>query len=168
MTEDDDDGFCTDCYDTGIAGQTERACSCSAGDQYRAAPVTPHPSLEICVQWSDDGQHIRKWSRLPFESGQCLYSHPAPPTDDVGDISFEAMALEHLSELRAKLSTGDAVRKAKAIAAAVVQSACESDPADPEHPNTIAITCDDLECIVRTHVELAYERAALAKQGESN
>jgi hypothetical protein len=36
------------------------------------------PSLELCVQFSDNGQHIRKWSRFPFEGGECLYSHPAP------------------------------------------------------------------------------------------
>lgn len=35
-----------------------------------------YPSLEMCVIFSDDG-HIRKWSRDPFEGGECLYSHPA-------------------------------------------------------------------------------------------
>lgn len=35
-----------------------------------------HPSLEICIQFSEDGKHIRKWSRFPFEGGECLYSHP--------------------------------------------------------------------------------------------
>ena len=37
-----------------------------------------HPSLELCVQFSDDGQHIRKWSRLPFDGGTNFYSHPMP------------------------------------------------------------------------------------------
>ena len=39
----DDDGPCTTCDDTGITIQTERPCSCEAGDQYRVkggAPVT--------------------------------------------------------------------------------------------------------------------------------
>lgn len=42
---------------------------------------------------------------------------------------------------------------AKAIAASVVQSACETDPADADHPNTILICTDDLETIVRNAVE---------------
>lgn len=46
-----------------------------------------HPSLELCVQFSDDGQHIRKWSRIPFEGGECLYSHPATPA--AGDAEVE-------------------------------------------------------------------------------
>lgn len=41
----------------------------------------------------------------------------------------------------------------KAIAAAVVQSACESPPADHEHPDTILISTEDLETIVRVAVE---------------
>ncbi len=49
-------------------------------------------------------------------------------------------------------------REAKTIAAAVVQSACETDPADPEHPDTILIACADLESLVRMHVESADER----------
>lgn len=36
-----------------------------------------HPSLEICIQFDETGQHIRKWSRVPFVGGECLYSHPA-------------------------------------------------------------------------------------------
>lgn len=47
----------------------------SSGDAVAFAMM--HPSLELCVQFSDDGKHIRKWSRVPFEGGECLYSHPA-------------------------------------------------------------------------------------------
>lgn len=36
-----------------------------------------YPSLEICIQFSDDGKHIRKWSRIPFDGGTNYYSHPA-------------------------------------------------------------------------------------------
>ena len=46
-----------------------------------------YPSLELCVQFSDDGQHIRKWSRLPFDGGTNLYSHPPqsqPNADQAG------------------------------------------------------------------------------------
>ncbi|EPR09803.1 hypothetical protein M527_06655 [Sphingobium indicum IP26] len=45
-----------------------------------------YPSLELCVQFSEDGRHIRKWSRLPFDGGTSLYSHPAspPPQNDAG------------------------------------------------------------------------------------
>lgn len=31
LTEADDDGPCTDCWDTGMTVQTERPCSCDAG-----------------------------------------------------------------------------------------------------------------------------------------
>lgn len=58
-------------------------------------------------------------------------------------------------------------REAKAIAAAVVQSACETDPADPDHPETILISCEDLESLVRTHVECADERTTLSDMGET-
>jgi hypothetical protein len=75
--------------------------------------------------------------------------------------SAENIAAE-LNRLAAPRPTQVAeTREAKVIAAAVLQSACETDPADPEHPNTIMITCEDLESLVRMHVELADERAAL-------
>lgn len=51
---------------------------------------------------------------------------------------------------------------AKAVAEAVLQSACETDPADPEHPDTVILTCGDLESLVRFHVEVACERALAA------
>ena len=41
----------------------------------------------------------------------------------------------------------------KEIAASALQTACESDPADPEHPDTICITTGDFETIVRCAVE---------------
>lgn len=41
----------------------------------------------------------------------------------------------------------------KTIAAAALQAACESDPADPEHPDTICITTGDFEAIVRGEIE---------------
>ncbi|BCI69974.1 hypothetical protein SPKIRA_08040 [Sphingomonas paucimobilis] len=43
----DDEGPCTDCEDTGITTQTERACSCEAGDQYRAPAVDAVPAGEV-------------------------------------------------------------------------------------------------------------------------
>ncbi len=42
----DDEGPCTDCEDTGITIQTERACSCEAGDQYRAPAADAVPAGE--------------------------------------------------------------------------------------------------------------------------
>ena len=45
--EGDDEGPCTDCEDTGITTQTERACSCEAGDQYRAPAVDAVPAGEM-------------------------------------------------------------------------------------------------------------------------
>ncbi|WP_157092809.1 hypothetical protein [Sphingomonas hankookensis] len=55
-----------------------------------SAPV--FPSLELCVQFSDDGQHIRKWSRLPFDGGTCLYSHPASAPAGDGVSLREALS----------------------------------------------------------------------------
>jgi len=48
----------------------------------------------------------------------------------------------------------------KEICAAVVLAACESDPSDPEHPDTLTITTEDLDTIVRSSVEAALERLA--------
>ena len=42
---------------------------------------------------------------------------------------------------------------AKAIAADALLAACEGEPADPDHPNTISITTDDFETVVRCAVE---------------
>ena len=46
-----------------------------------------------------------------------------------------------------------AMMGAKEISAAALLAACESDPADPEHPDTICITTGDLETIVRCAVQ---------------
>lgn len=52
---------------------------------------------------------------------------------------------------------------AKEIAASAVLSACETDPANPDDPDTIMLTTGDLELIVRGAVEsYAEARAALA------
>lgn len=64
----------------------------------------------------------------------------------------------------------DTMRDHKAIAAAVVQAACETDPADAEHPDTILIRTGDLEAAVRDVLlaksqepdEAAVERVARA------
>jgi hypothetical protein len=45
----------------------------------------------------------------------------------------------------------------EAIAASVVRSACETDPADYHHPNAVVITMDDLEVIVRNTVENHFD-----------
>ena len=55
--------------------------------------VDDYPSLELCVQFSEDGQHIRKWSRIPFDDGTCFYSHPASqsqPAATVQEVGREA------------------------------------------------------------------------------
>lgn len=58
----------------------------SSGDAVAFAMM--HPSLELCVQFSEDGKHIRKWSRLPFQGGECLYSHPTSG-DAVREAQFK-------------------------------------------------------------------------------
>lgn len=50
-------------------------------------------------------------------------------------------------------------KDAKAIAAVVVQTACETDPADVDHPDTIFISTHDLEEIVRSAVENHFEQS---------
>lgn len=35
-----DEGPCTDCWDTGMTDQTERPCSCDAGEPYRASALS--------------------------------------------------------------------------------------------------------------------------------
>lgn len=49
----------------------------------------------------------------------------------------------------------------KLIAAEVVQGACETDPADADHPDTILITTGDLEAVVRTAVTTLAEIGSL-------
>ena len=59
----------------------------------------------------------------------------------------------------------------KAIGASALQSACETDPADPEHPDTICITTADFEVTVRCALENWIEsRSAqsLPAAGESD
>lgn len=38
-------------------------------DQGASASASPDPTPTIYVLFSDDGQHIRKWSFEPFEAG---------------------------------------------------------------------------------------------------
>lgn len=64
------DGMEDECYVIQALKKHRLASQAGEGEAY--------PSLELCVQFTDDGQHIRKWSRLPFDGGECLYSHPAP------------------------------------------------------------------------------------------
>ncbi|WP_160006893.1 hypothetical protein [Rhizobium sp. 18055] len=50
----DDNPECTDCGGAGITYQTERACSCSAGDEYRMTPVPDERGLHERYQLSLD------------------------------------------------------------------------------------------------------------------
>lgn len=49
------------------------------------------------------------------------------------------------------------VLRAKEIAASALQTACETDPADPEHPDTVMLTTGDFETIVRLAIENSCE-----------
>ena len=49
---------------------------------------------------------------------------------------------------------------AKAIAHDVVQSVCETDPADPENPNTVLVAMQDLYDIVQAEIDAALSRHA--------
>lgn len=69
-------------------------------------------------------------------------------------IPVQEVAAHRLAQQpRATEAEPVAWKQAKVIAAAVVQSACETDPADHEHPDTIAISTGDLEQIIRSVVE---------------
>ncbi|KUR71153.1 hypothetical protein AQZ52_10805 [Novosphingobium fuchskuhlense] len=46
-----DDGPCTDCWNTGITVQTERACTCDAGACHRTASA---PAGEVVLRWEGD------------------------------------------------------------------------------------------------------------------
>lgn len=66
--------------------------------------------------------------------------------------------------LNAMSTTGDpsaeatpVVLRAKEIAASALQTACETDPADPEHPDTVMLTTGDFETIVRLAIENSCE-----------
>lgn len=61
-----------------------------------------------------------------------------------------------------------ALDEIKAIAANAVQAACEADIADPGHPNTIAISVDEFEAIVRCAVENWAETRAAAIQSRED
>lgn len=60
-----------------IVANIRRAAAVGRGDGYQ--------SLELCVQFSECGQHICKWSRLPFDGGTDFYSCLATPQLDPRD-----------------------------------------------------------------------------------
>lgn len=60
-----------------------RAAAVGKGDGF--------PSLELCVQFSECGQHIRKWSRLPFDGGTDFYSCPVAPQPDPRDAEVKEL-----------------------------------------------------------------------------
>lgn len=53
----------------------------------------------IYVRWSDDGQHIRKWSREPFEGGEPMYSRSFLLSEERVEAGREAI-LENLRDRR--------------------------------------------------------------------
>lgn len=66
--------------------------------------------------------------------------------------------------LNAMSTTGDPSAEAapvmlcaKEIAASALKTACETDPADPEHPDTVMLTTGDFETIVRLAIENSCE-----------
>jgi hypothetical protein len=46
--------------------------------------------LEICIQFDETGQHIRKWSRVPFVGGECLYAHPAALSSSISNAPTDS------------------------------------------------------------------------------
>lgn len=76
------------------------------------------------------------------------------PASVVGDTEAEAIAAWNT---RATPSPSTDTLDAKAVAASVVQSVCETEPANPDHPDTVIIEVTDLETIVRVAIENALD-----------
>lgn len=45
----------------------------------------------IYVQWSDDGQHIRKWSHEPFDGGIAFVAAALTQTKDTTDTPISSI-----------------------------------------------------------------------------
>lgn len=71
----DDDGPCTDCEDTDITIQTERACSCEAGDQHRAPAVDAGPAGEF--MWPDEDEFAAQTEQERLATLKAYYAHRA-------------------------------------------------------------------------------------------
>lgn len=83
--EGDDEGPCTDCEDTGITIQTERACSCEAGDQYRPPAVDAVPAGEVGLRQAlgdaiNSPKGVVPVSAEPFYDGRAGRVKPAEAT----------------------------------------------------------------------------------------
>jgi len=81
-----DEGPCTDCDDTGLTIQTERACSCDAGEQYR--PTDAGKGVEP-VAWmvrrKDTGEVL--WDEV------CVWTHLSEIEAILEDTVYEPFAL---------------------------------------------------------------------------
>lgn len=97
--------------------------------------------------WANDG-----WNITPELLGP----------DSEANAEFIALVRNALPTILSALAERDRMlnlEHVKAVAAKVVQDACETDPADPEHPNTIMISTDDLEMIVRQALEPSHAQS---------
>jgi len=63
----------------------------------------------IYVRWSDDGQHIRKWSRDPFDGGEPMYSRSFLLSEERVEAASRGLAkhdrIEICSDATYRLST---------------------------------------------------------------
>lgn len=143
----------------GAPALTELALMCW---QYCEEPVDPDLLIvrEAYAQWQEArGEDDLAARHRNGDWDADLLSGPTIVADRLAREQAQPRDLPAQDEVEARNVT---FRDAKDIAAAVVQSACESDPAPTDHPNTIQINVDELEVIVRVSVENHFERGFAA------
>lgn len=71
---------------------------CERDDREAAFAAEP---TRIWIRWSDDGEHIRRWSRAPFRWAEPVDAIDAPPAPvDLSGIHHDAL----LAELQRRLA----------------------------------------------------------------
>lgn len=149
--ENPEDGFwrsCTGCHET--------------NEGYDTGPYSAAFGCALGMGCGECGGIGAVWDNTDYPDMVEFMKAADRDHENVKRILVESGIPSHKADNLAIEITGlDSRPDAKNIAAAAVQSACESDPADPEHPDTICISTDDFETIVRCAVENWAETKAL-------
>lgn len=79
------------------------------------------------------------------------------PTDELAEDVRNGRAftgeVEEIARHRTQAEADALEMAARPVAASALQTACETDPADPDHPDAILLTTGDFETIVRCAIE---------------
>lgn len=138
-----------DCYDTNLRDQPE---AYAALDLYREAcakAATPAPGApgqeaafppRILALLREVADRNGTATHGPFEDG-----NGEPLQDDAG----AALAWIAAQEAAAVQAVGAWLD----IAGLIVRAVCESDPADPEHPDTVCVNVNDLAAMIVSGLE---------------